>query len=226
MNDNQAHINFYPLDRIRRRAKQRAYMRTGLKRLVATPLLGMILLLLILGITIGAWYIVPRYIPNMTAIMQLIPILIIAARILILIVVLLVSTGLLWLLGRPAKAQIIDDDIAATLGFTKSNSPYYRRPFLISATSIAGTDAIEYIFWARWIDPHQWNQPETKSAILRTLHVHTDEDFSCGKQKYTVTIRAVPGAIAQERETPQSVPQTHDRYNEYSAFGNEKGTGH
>lgn len=196
-------INHQPQESIRSRAKQCSYIFGGLKKLLASPWKGVVVLLLSTIAFLVAWKAADTYITNMTTIPLLLSTLTYAVRILIPAVLLMLLAGLLWLLGAPRKAQEIENDVAAALGIARTSLLYYRRPFLISRTPIKGTTAAEYVFWSRWIDLDQWNKPETRKAVLWALNAHSDESFTHGKKKYTVSIRTGSGAKPKEREVVQ-----------------------
>jgi len=196
-------LNHQPQESIRNRAKQRKYIFGGLKKLVASPWKGIIVLLVSIIAFIVAWKAADTYIPCMTTIPLLLSALTYATRILIPTVLLLLLAGLLWLLGAPHKAQEIENDVAAALGIARTSPLYYRRPFLISRMPIKKTTAVEYVFWSRWIDLDQWNKPESRKAVLWALNAHSDENFTHGKKKYTVSILAGSGSKPEERKTPQ-----------------------
>lgn len=196
-------INHQPQENIRSRAKQRSYIFGGLKKLFANPWKGVVVLLLSIIAFLAAWKAADTYIPNMTTIPLLLSALTYAGRILIPTVILLLLAALLWLLGAPHKAQEIENDVAAALGIARTSPLSYRRPFLISRMPIKGTTAAEYVFWSRWIDLDQWNKLETRKAVLWALNAHSDDNFTYGKKKYTVSIRAGSGSKPEERETPQ-----------------------
>lgn len=195
--------NYQSQESIRNLAKQYSYIFGGLKKLLACPWKGVAVLLVSIIAFISAWKAADAWIPNMTTIRLLLSALTYAVRILIPTVLLLLLTGLLWLLGTPRKAQEIENDVAAALGIDRTSPLYYRRPFLISCTPIKGTTAAEYVFWSRWIDIDQWNKLETRKAVLWALNAHSNESFTHGKKKYTVSIRVGSGAKPEERETPQ-----------------------
>lgn len=195
-------INFYPQENIRNRAKQRHYIHEGIKKLIANPLIGIFVLLLLIIAFISVWKTADTFIPSMIKVPLLVPVVTYAVRILIPTIFLLLLTGLLWLLGTPPRAREIENDVAAAFGITKTSALYYRRPILISSKPIKGSDVTEYVFWSRWIDLDQWNKLERKKAVLWTLNAHSDEDFINGTKKYTVVIRAGSGAEPKERETP------------------------
>jgi hypothetical protein len=195
------YFNFQPLENIRNKAKQRHYISMGIKKLIASPLKSIIVLSLMIIAFIATWKAADIFIPKMTTIPLLIPLVTYAARVLILTIHLLLMAGFLWLLGSPPKSREIDNDVAAAFGIT--SALYYRWPFLISKKSVKGSSVTEYVFWSRWIDLDQWNKPENRKAILWALNAHSDDNFTHGKQKYTVIICVGSGAEPQERETPQ-----------------------
>jgi hypothetical protein len=195
------HFHFYPQENIRKKAKQRHYIREGFKKLIASPLKSIIVLTLMMIAFIATWKVADIFIPKMTTISLFIPILTYAARVLILTILLLLVAGFLWLLGSPPKSREIDNDVAAAFGITRAL--FHRRPFLISKKPVKGSSVKEYVFWSRWIDLDQWNKPENKKAILWALNAHSDDNFTHGKQKYTVVIRVGSGSEPQEREIPQ-----------------------
>lgn len=195
------YFNYQPQENIRNKAKQRHYISEGIKKLIASPLKSIIVLSLMMITLIAAWKAADTFIPRMTTIILLIPVVTCAARVLILTIFLLLMAGLLWLLGSPPKSREIDNDVTAAFGIT--SVLYYRRPFLISKKPVMGSFVTEYVFWSRWIDLDHWNKPENRKAILWALNAYSDDNFAHGKQKYTVMIRAGSGVEPQEREIPQ-----------------------
>ena len=202
MENKRPNVTNYPQNNIRNRAKQRHYIGNGLKVLIASPLKGVLVLLFLAVAFLAAWRAADTFIPRITTIPLLIPVVVYAVRVLIPTVFLLLLAGFLWLLGAPAHAREIENDLAAAFGIAKTTALNYRRPFLISSKPLKGSTVTEYVFWSRWIDLDQWNKPERRNAVLWALNAHSGEEFSNGKKKYTVVIRAGSGAEPERRETP------------------------
>lgn len=193
-------VKFYPQLATRNRAKLRAYIGNGIRRFPA----NILALLALIAAVVGAWNTAPSLAASFISVPVLVPIFIYAARILFLLLFALIFVSVLYLLGRPRKAQEIEHDLAAVFGVAKTqNSLFYRCPFLVACRPVKGTAAKEFIFWSRWQNTERWNRPEIKQAVLWVLNAHSEEDFTPGSKPYTVKIRAVSGAIPEERETPQ-----------------------
>ena len=126
-----------------------------------------------------------------------------AFRVSAILVATLLWTFFHYLIGRPRKAREVERDLAGAFGITLSSPLFYRCPFLVACRPVKGTAAKDFIFWSRWQNIERWNRPEIKQAVLWALNVHSEEDFTPGSKPYTVAIRAVCGAIPEERETPQ-----------------------
>lgn len=187
---------YYPQNALRRRAKLWIYFRTGLTKL---PVAILILLFLMAGIVV-TWKATVTF-GDLITIPSLIPIFVYTLRITILLVVVLLFTAFIYLLGMPSNARDIENSIADAFEIEKTSRLYYRCPFLVSCKPVKGATAKEYVFWSKWIDVKTWN--ERKSAILWALQINSDEDFTAGKGKCTVTIRANSGVVPEVRETPQ-----------------------
>ena len=195
--------NNYPQEAIRRRAQQRHYIAQGIKKLLDIPLVGIIVLLLVAVVFISTWKTADRLIPHVTRAPILIPAVTYAVRVFIPTILLLILSGLLWLIGIPRKFKEIERDIAIAFDIAQKKPLHYRWPFLVSSNPVKDSDATEYIFWSRWIPIDQWNKSETKSAILWALKSHSDDDFTNGKKKYTVVIRVLSGVEQKEKGTPK-----------------------
>lgn len=193
-------VKFYPQLATRNRAKLRAYIGNGIRRFPA----NILVLLALLVAAAGVWNAAPALSVRFISVSVLIPVFIYAVRIVTLLVAVLLFVGVLYLIGRPRKAREIEHDLAAVFGVAKTqNSLFYRCPFLVACRPVKGTAAKEFIFWSRWQNTERWNRPEIKQAVLWALNVHSEDDFVYGDKPYTVKIRAVSGAIPEERETPQ-----------------------
>ena len=202
MEKKRPNVTNYPQNNIRNRAKQRHYIGNGVKKLIASPLKGAPVLLLLMIAFLAAWKAANTFIPLITRVPILVPVITYAVRVLIPTVLLLLLAGFLWLLGNPAHSREIESDIATAFGIANIAALKYRRPFLISSKPIKGSTVTEYVFWSRWIDLDQWNKPERRKAVLWALNAHSGEEFSNGKKKYTVVIRAGSGAEPERREAP------------------------
>lgn len=197
----QTSITNYQYNTIRRRAKRRIYIRNGISKLFTKPTVVILMLLLIIAGIIVTWKATVVVAVHLITITALVPVFIYALRISISLVTVLLFTAFLYLFGMPRKASKIEADIADTFKIKKSSTSFYRCPFLVSCKPVEGTTEKEYVFWSKWIDVKQWN--ERKGAVLWALYVRSDKDFEAGKGRHTVTIRAVPGVVPEERETPQ-----------------------
>ena len=197
----KAPVKFYPQLATRNRAKLRDYIGNGIRKFPA----NILALLALIAATAGAWNTAPTLAASFIRVPVLIPVFIYVARIVTLLVAALLFVGVLYLIGRPRKAREIENDLAAVFGVAKTqNSLFYRCPFLVSCQPVSkGTAAKEFVFWSRWQDLARWNKPEIRQAVLWALNVHSEEDFTPGDKPYTVKIRAVSGAIPEEREGPQ-----------------------
>lgn len=193
----KAPIKFYPQLAARNRGKLLAYIGNGIRRFPA-----IILALLLLVTAVGAWNMAPALAASFITVPVLVPVFIYATRIVTLLVAALLFVGVLYLIGRPRKAREIENDLAAVFGVAKTqNSLFYRCPFLVSCQPVSkGTAAKEFVFWSRWQGLDRWNKPEIRQAVLWALNVHSEEDFTPGSKPYTVKIRAVSGALPEERE--------------------------
>ena len=194
----KANIKFYPQLAARHRAELRAYIWGNGVRNAASVLV----LFALLAAVAGAWNMAPTLAASFITVPVLVPVFIYAARIVTLLVAALLFVGVLYLIGRPRKAREIERDLAGAFGITLSSPLFYRCPFLVSCRPVKGTAAKEFVFWSRWQDLARWNKPEIRRAVLWALNVHSEEEFSPGSKPYTVKIRAVSGAIPEEREAP------------------------
>ena len=194
----KAPIKFYPQLATRNRAKLRAYIGNGIRKFPA----NIPALLALIAAVAGAWNMAPTLAASFITVPVLVPVFIYAARIVTLLVAALLFVGVLYLIGRPRKAREIERDLAGAFGITLSSPLFYRCPFLVSCRPVKGTAAKEFVFWSRWQDLARWNKPEIRRAVLWALNVHSEEEFSPGSKPYTVKIRAVSGAIPEEREAP------------------------
>lgn len=196
----KAPATFYLQLAIRNRAKLRAYISNGIRKIPASALA----LLAVITAIVTAWNMMPAFAASFISVPALAPVFIYAARILVILVAALLFIGAMYLIGRPRKEREIENDLAVVFGVAQtSNSLFYRCPFLVACRPVKGTAVNEFVFWSRWQNLDRWNKPEIKQAVLWALNVHSEEDFTHGGKPYTVKIRAVSGAIPEERETPK-----------------------
>ena len=200
MGDYHKHpVNVYPQSAIRNRAKQRAYIASGARKFPANVLA----LFALIAAVIVVWNMAPMFATLFNTIPTLAPIFVYALRISGLLMVVLLFVGSLYLLGKPHRAREIENDLAVVFSIARPSTLFYRCPFLVACKPIKGTAAKEFVFWSRWQALECWNRPEIKQAVLWAINVHSVEDFVPGGKPYTVKIRAISGAIPEERETPQ-----------------------
>lgn len=192
-------VNYYPQTAIRTRAKQRAYIESGIRKFPVNVLA----LLVLMGTIIVVWNMAPMFAAHFNTIPAFVPVFVYALRISGLLAVVLLFVGSLYLLGKPHRTREIENDLAVVFGVVRPSPLFYRCPFLVACNPVKGTTAKEYVFWSRWQNLERWNRPEIRQAVLWALNVHSEEDFAPGDKPYTIKIRAVSGAIPKERETPQ-----------------------
>lgn len=197
----KANIKFYPQLATRHRARLRDYIWNGIRNPASV-----LVLFALLAAVAGAWNMAPTLAASFITVPVLIPVFICTVRIVTLLVAALFFVGVLYLIGRPRKAREVERDLAGAFGITLSSPLFYRCPFLVSCRPVTGTAAKEFVFWSRWQDLARWNKPEIRQAVLWALNVHSEEDFTPGSKPYTVKIRAVSGAIPEEREAPPQDP--------------------
>ena len=183
----------------RNRAKQLHYSREGIKKLLASPLKGILLILILIIAFIAAWETVDAFIPSMITVPLLVPVITYTIRALIPAIILLLLAGFLFWFGKPKNAREIESDVAAAFGVTK-DSNRYKRPFLISSKPVKGSDVTEYVFWSRWINVEIWNKQEYRDALLGALNAHSIEDFTNGENnRRIIVIRVGSGATPVDR---------------------------
>lgn len=185
---------------IRNRAKLYLYIQNGIKKLLAYPIFGVLVLFFFATVVLVMLRVTEIFTTKVMAGFPFTSVVVLAAKILLTCVFILVAGAFLYLIGTPNKAKEIERDLSEVFDTTRE---YYRTPFLVSCQSVKKGSAKEYVFWSRWIDLERWNRPENKEAVLWTLYIRSYEEFRPGSKKHTVAIKAGPGIEAEERETPK-----------------------
>ena len=185
----------------RRRIKQGAYAINGLKKLFHSPPISVLFAAIMCIIPLLLWELADAITPFIPSISLLVPVINWSARFLFEALFILALLGVLYLLGTPHKAK--EAEIALARAFQIKPDVFFSTPLLIHTKQIKGTKVEEFIFWSRWIPLEKWNEAGVKTAILSPLGYYSTDAFVCGKQKYTVCIKAILGTVPKDRQTPQ-----------------------
>jgi len=95
-------------------------------------------------------------------------------------------------LGKPKKADKIDDKAATAFGLKESFSGWFTRPFLISI--VLNKNIVDYVFWSEWLDIDEWEDVNFLNAFCHSMSLDRQSVVIIrgGRSGKRITVRAIP----------------------------------